>query len=371
MMLSNDGGFSGTSWQAYTHALSWTLTTYGDTVLPRFVYGRYKDSEGDVYGNFMDDIIYDPNAPMGMAAFDPSDLPDIGTQTNDTARLMAMGRPRSLQTLNTTQANLYLSAQDDSSGLSAIQVSQSADFEGATWQPFSAVVPVAFEGDGTHTVYVRTRDEAGNISTAFSDRVIVDTTPPALLPTSTLHVMEDVVGPGALTVTLAVDNAPDDLAQAQVSYSPAFTDTLWIPYTDTLSIPARYTGEMTPTLYVQFRDAAGNASQIYTTTYRVDTTPPYGDVHITALDGTLATLSLSANDDLSSVTKVWLSPDFWFFDDITTVSYQSSMEWDFAEDNELYVMFEDAAGNISWPYWVSPELYEPSDNTVYVPLVLR
>lgn len=371
MMLSNDGGFGGATWQPYTTAISWTLTTYGDTVLPRFVYGRYKDTVGSIYGNFVDDIIYDPNAPTGMAAFDPSDLQDITLQQDATARFMALGRPRTLRTLNTTETELYLSASDDSSGLSAIQISRSSDFSDATWQPFTAIVPVTFTGDGTHTVYVRTRDEAGNVSADFSDSVIVDTTPPALPPTSTLQVVEEVVGTGALTLTLAVDNAPSDLEQVRVSYSPAFTDTLWITHTNPMVVPARYTGALTPTLYVQFRDAAGNASQTYTTTYRVDVAPPYGEVDITALQGTQATLQFTVDDYLSPVTRLWLSPDFWFFSDVTVMPYQDTLAWDFGDTDELYIMFEDAAGNISWPYWISPEIYEPADNTVYLPLVVR
>lgn len=373
VMLSNDGGFGGSTWQPYTRAISWTLTTYGNTIIPRFAYARFRDSQSIIHGNFMDDIIYDPNAPQGMAAFNPADLPDIGVlQQGHTAWIMALGRPRTLRVIHEPQAQLYLSARDDSSGLAAMQISASPDFTDAEWQPFQAITPVTFEGEGMHTVYVRTRDAAGNISAAFSDQLIVDLTPPTLSPTGTIRVLEEVVSRGALTVTVAI-SATDNIGihEARVSLSEAFTDTLWVLYAPHLVTPIRFTGELTPTLYVQLRDAAGNTSAIYTTTYLVDVTPPYGTVELVALDGTVGTLQLSAEDDLSPVTRLWLSPDFWFFQNVTVRAYAETLTWDFGDSDALYIMFEDAAGNRSWPYWVGPELVERPENTVFLPLVLR
>ncbi len=312
VMVSNDGGFGGATWQPYTSALSWTLTTYGNTIIPRFVYARYKDSQGYIYGNFMDDIIYDPTAPLVVAAFDPLELPVGGVTLQTRGAYILQQAVRPAYVLNTAQAELFLSASDDSSGLAAMQGSTRADFADADWESFTAVVPVSFTEDGTHTLYVRTRDEAGNISTAFGQQVLVDTTPTTIPPSGVLEVLEGVVGPNTMTVTLAISatDSGSGVGDARVSLSPAFTDTLWVPYTTTLPTPIRFTGELTPTLYVQLRDLTGNVSTVYTTTYLVDVEPPYGGAEIIAQEGSLVTLRLSAEDDLSAVTRVWLSPDY-------------------------------------------------------------
>ncbi len=385
MMLSNDGGFAGAIWQPYTTALSWTLTTYGNTIIPRFVYARYKDSQGHIHGNFMDDIIYDPTAPLVVAAFDPLELPVGGVTLQTRGAYMLQQAVRPAYVVNTAQAELFLSASDDSSGLAAMQVSTRPDFAGATWESFTAIVPVAFTEDGAHTVYVRTRDEAGNISTAFGQQVIVDTTPPAIPVTGTLRVLEEVVGPGALTVTLAM-SVTDDVSgveAARVSHTPAFTDTLWITYSSHLTVPIQPTYTFTDpliipahtieTLYVQLRDAVGNVSDIYTTTYLVDWEPPYGAIEVAGQSGTVITMTLSAEDNLSPVTHLWLSPDFWFFENVSRVAYQETLVWDMLDYAELYVKFEDAAGNVSWPYWTPLEISVPpeDDYHIYLPLVLR
>ncbi|MCP4536529.1 MAG: hypothetical protein GY832_05230 [Chloroflexi bacterium] len=367
MMLSNDGGFGGATWQSYQRAISWTLTTYGNHILPRYVYARYRDNQGDIHGTFFDDIIYDPTAPSGQVAFDPVDLlPTMGLRVG--------GNP--LRVVQERDTELFLSVTDDSSGMAEVQVSQTPDFGGAVWQPYSAIVPVTLTQEGLQTIYVRTRDHAGNISSAIGDSVIVDTTPPQ----GTARVIEQVVGPSTISVTLVLSATDvNGVGHARVSYSPAFTDALWVTYTTQLSIPVQYTYEITPlgqtlvptpTLYTQLRDAAGNESAAFTTTYQVDVTPPTGYGEVIALDGMTTTLSLSAEDDLSDVTKVWLSSDFWFLENVTTTTYQETLIWNFEDNDELYIMFEDAVGNVSLPYWVPIEMY-PDNQYIYLPLVLR
>ena len=64
IMLSNDAGFVGAVWQPYTRTVPWTLTTYGNHVLSRFVHARFQDNGGDVHGNFFDDITSQGPSPF-------------------------------------------------------------------------------------------------------------------------------------------------------------------------------------------------------------------------------------------------------------------------------------------------------------------
>ena len=361
VMLSNDGGFSGATWQPYTRTLQWRLDTYGAYVLPRFVYARFRDSEGHIHGTFFDDIIYDRSAPEGQIAFDPAHL-------LASAGLQAMG-PQPLAIVHENSVEMFASVQDDSSGMAEMQVSLTPDFADATWEPYSSIVPVTFDTDGVHSVYVRFRDHAGNVSQAASRSTIVDTDPPI----GEVDVLEKVIGPNAISVTLALTatDTTSSISDVRVSRFETFTDTIWVTYTQQLPVYVAYTGDAQPTVYAQFRDTLSNESAVYTATYQVDATSPFGSVEVTELSGTEATLHLTAADDVSAVTEIWLSPDFWFLEGVTTFEYQETLTWDFEDHDEVYAIFVDAAGNFSSPYWVPAQVLPRPEEKVFLPLILQ
>jgi hypothetical protein len=138
MQVSNDGGFSGISWEPYSSRKNWQITSYGHHELPRIVYIRFRDSDGNISATYQDDIILDITAPHGDA-----------------------------QVANTNQGVvLHLDATDDLSGVGSMQVSAQSDFAGANWESFAANRPWSFGSNST--VYVQFRDNAGNISQTYS-----------------------------------------------------------------------------------------------------------------------------------------------------------------------------------------------------------
>ncbi len=348
MMLSNDGGFGSAIWQPYTTTISWMLTTYGDTIIPRFVYARYKDPQDVIHGTFFDDIIYDPTAPAGTAAFDPAALLSDGV-----VRQAAQSRaPRPLRVVQEREAELFLSVSDDSSGLAEMQVSFTPEFSETTWQPYSAITPVAFADDGLHTIYIRTRDQAGNVSEPISDSLMVDTTPPVLHPDGILAFAPDIVGPETLSATLIVygyDNLTS-ISEMRISQSADFTDTLWVPYIPEYTVPISFTSEVQPVWYVQVRDEAGNASETYTVTYTVDVTPPVVYVEVSPGDTLTRTLTILVYDDLSRMGDMRLSNDPLMLDNVVTMPYSTTVTWDFDERRIVWVQVADSVGNFSEPF---------------------
>ncbi|MCZ7572731.1 MAG: hypothetical protein M5U01_29595 [Ardenticatenaceae bacterium] len=170
MMVSNDGGFAGAQWEPYAERKAWTITSYGQYVLPRFVYAAFKDADGTVHGTYFDDIILDPNPPGGALAVGdsvpvPAALQAAGA---DGSALQVAGlRPHVSRLGNTvlpqpvallsTQADgsvdLYVSAQDDNSGVAEMQISAGGAFTDTTWEPYSALKPWTPQGgDGLKTV---------------------------------------------------------------------------------------------------------------------------------------------------------------------------------------------------------------------------
>jgi hypothetical protein len=88
------------------------------------------------------------------------------------------------QYTNKTQVTLTLSATDNSSGMDKMQFSNN----NSTWSTAETYATTRTwtltSGDGTKTVYVKFSDKAGNWSQAYSDTIILDTTPPITVITS-------------------------------------------------------------------------------------------------------------------------------------------------------------------------------------------
>lgn len=65
MAVSNDGGFAGAAWEPCRATKDWMITSFGNSILPRTVYVRYRDAQGAVSSVVQDDIILDVTAPSG------------------------------------------------------------------------------------------------------------------------------------------------------------------------------------------------------------------------------------------------------------------------------------------------------------------
>lgn len=134
MQVSNDRGFKGALWQPYRPERPWTIPTGGSCLSPRLVYARFRDATGVVYGDYADDIFYDPVPPWGRAW------------------LVAQGA---------ATMTLGLESWDDCSGVGWMRLAaEEAGLPLAPWETYSpmAVVP------RSEAAYVQFRDRAGNVS---------------------------------------------------------------------------------------------------------------------------------------------------------------------------------------------------------------
>ncbi|MHB9036628.1 MAG: glycoside hydrolase domain-containing protein [Armatimonadota bacterium] len=97
---------------------------------------------------------------------------------------------------NSTSVTLTLSATDNSSGVSQMRFSN----DGSSWSSWETYATskawTLTSGDGTKTAYVQYKDVAGNVSSNYTDTIILDATaptsgtasPPASVTTSTISV---------------------------------------------------------------------------------------------------------------------------------------------------------------------------------------
>jgi hypothetical protein len=170
MQVSNDGGFAGAVWEPCTTTKAWTITQHGSYVLPRTVYIRFRDAQGNVSSTFQDDIILDVTPPTGSvevvplsaASVAPTESPLVGIQAQANNNLLYLPAVHRLSGGPPPNVNLRLRAEDDVSGVGHMMISNTPNFVGSDWEPFTTTKPWYLPSGAT--VYVRYRDNAGNIS---------------------------------------------------------------------------------------------------------------------------------------------------------------------------------------------------------------
>jgi hypothetical protein len=241
MAFGNDGAMP-TTWQPYAPQATWTLTP-GDGV--KSVYALVRDANGNVSGPASDTIALE----TGSGA-------SYGVSINQGS-----------QWTTSLAVTLALTAAPDASRM---QVSNDAGFAGAQWEPFSPQKPWTLASGGdpvTKTVYVRFGD-ANNVElpgSRVSDTIMVDTTP----PTGSVSIQGAAAAGGATaqspTRTLQLAATDDRSGQGmtmRLSNRADFAGAIWQPFRETTAWD--FTGG--GTVYVQFRDGAGNTSQVYSAT---------------------------------------------------------------------------------------------------------
>ena len=104
-----------------------------------------------------------------------------------------------------------------------VQISNSADFAGAQWQPFAQQVPWTLApGGGSKTVYVKYRDAAGRTATASDSIVYVVPTTATPRPTASMTRTPRPTTTGTATVTPT--DTPTEMPEYTTTLEPTQTD---------------------------------------------------------------------------------------------------------------------------------------------------
>ena len=166
--------------------------------------------------------------------------------------------------VSNTNVTMTLSADDAKD----VMVSENSDLSGASWQSFSASLPFTLSsGDGVKTVYVKYRDYVNYEGSVLSATTTLDT----VAPTGTLAINAGSTLTKTKEVTLALASA--DSGQMKISNASDFDVASWETYAATKAHTLT-TPDGLKTVYVKYKDAAGNESETYTATIALDTTKP-------------------------------------------------------------------------------------------------
>jgi hypothetical protein len=165
---------------------------------------------------------------------------------------------------NSCSATLILSATDAGASVESMQFKKEIT-NWYKWEPYQTSRNVMLsEGDGLKTVSVRFRDSAGNASPEYSASILLDASAP--YGTIVINGGAAETTSTAATVTLSAADA-NGVVSMQFSHDNA-TWYSWEPFAETRQVTLSG-GPGEKTLFVKFKDAAGNISGAYSATITV------------------------------------------------------------------------------------------------------
>ncbi len=276
MKISNDIGFTGSSWINYTTSKAWTLNSGDGT---KTVYIKVKDRAGKESVVSSDNITLDTVSPLSLTI----SIDSGQTYTNSTNVTLSLSATNALK----------------------MQVSNYANFSGAVWESYSTSKNFSItDGNGTRKVYFRAKDTAGNIATGVNDSIILDKATPEISSVSSSGVSQS-----SATITWTTDEA--STSYVEYGTTTGYGSNTTLNSTKAMSHSQIITSLNSGTTYhyrVRSLDGAGNeaisADNTFSTTSGGDTTSPDA---ITGL-----TVSDKQNDE-STLTLSWSqsdAPDF-------------------------------------------------------------
>lgn len=234
MLLTSNAACSGGSWVAYNAAAPWTLTSANAT---NTVYAKFRDANGNETACLNDDILHDNIAPT-----------------------LAFTLPTSGALVHSGNVTAFTVSGTCSEDARSITLSGPASFVATTvcsGSSFSAILDLSSLPQGTFQLSATLSDAAGNSETANSPTYLKDTDG----PTGSLTINAGAATTNDLDVTLGLTGTDADEmyitntagCSAGGSWETFATSKTWtLPTADALN-----------TVYVKYKDDAGNTSPCY------------------------------------------------------------------------------------------------------------
>ena len=176
-----------------------------------------------------------------------------------------------------------------------------------TTSPYGVSWNTTTASNGTHTLTAQARDAANNIATSTAVTVTVDNQ----APTGTVVINGGAAATNSTTVTLTLTATDAVTSVTQMRFSNNGTS---FSTAETFAPTKAWTlsnGAGTKTVYVQFRDAAGNWSTAATDTIVLDTTAPtISGRTATNITGSSAQITWTTNEAATSRVEYGLTTSY-------------------------------------------------------------
>ena len=259
---------------------------------------------------------------------------------------------------------LTLSASDSGSGMSSGQMrfsNSSADIGTATWVTYATTASWTLTaGNGAKTVYAQFKDVAGNISSTYSDGIMLgaaDATP----PTGSILVAGGAASTNnpAVALTLSATDNPggSGMSGGQMRFSNSSAtigSATWVTYATTASWTLT-AGDGAKTVYVQYRDVVGNVSPTYSDGITLQTSAGTATI-VFSWDGESEWTDLAVYNETTGVrvagtTLSGSGSDLeWSVDVPSGQSYRLTAEGDWGADPDEYTGVLGAGQTYTWMY---------------------
>ncbi len=324
MMVSNDFAFRGAKWEVYQAEKEWALTTQDGV---KMVFVKFKDKVGNISAVAYDKIGLDTQAPKNGKV-----------QINGGAKFC-------------TQVGKLVTLKLSANEATQMMIANDQQFTEAKWQKFEPYLyNWRLEGeDGEKAVFVKFKDNAGNETEPVTASVMLDRQEP--VGEEVLINNGDVCTNNPnnrVKLTLRADGATE-MAFSSNTY---FNNAKWEPYKDAKDYILIGGRDGQKTVYVKFRDEAGNESGTAKASIMHDTEAPYSGI-----------LKINNGKTLTNETSVRLGfnakgAEFMAvansenFDGVVWEPYSPNKPWSLTEGPGLktvFVKFKDSCGNISAP----------------------
>lgn len=327
MMVSNKQTLEGATWLPFKTVIPWTLEGPEGT---HYVHAKFRDEAGNESA-VISKMVKSDFTPPKIVAFEINNGDEFASDPQGAVNL-------SFTVEDAVSMIISNSSLKDTTGLKN------------QWEPYQPKKAWKLEGeDGLKMVYGRFRDEAGNMTIEYYDKIVLDKIPPTDLKIA--------INNGAQWLSDKSGKAPISLAatgasEVMLSNSPDFAKSSWEPMTEFRKDWSLNTSKETTEVYAKFRDKAGNVSQPVSASIKVDMEAPKSPKieidnnakFVTNKERKIA-LALSA----TGATGMRIS-QHESFRDARWEPYATSREIILNEaDGEkiFYVQFTDDAGNLS------------------------
>lgn len=168
-----------------------------------------------------------------------------------------------------TSVTLTISSSDGGSGLYQMMISENSGFTGVSWESYSTSKSFTLSsGDGSKTVYIKFKDTAGNESSSYSNSITLDTAGPS---NGSISINSGATYTTNRSVTLTI--SASDATYMMISENSDFSSASWEDYSTSKSLTLS-TGDRAKTVYIKFKDDAGNETSSVSDSITSDATAP-------------------------------------------------------------------------------------------------
>lgn len=327
MMISNKQTMEGSEWIPFKTAIAWTLE--GPEGI-HYVHAKFKDQAGNE-SEIITKMVKSDFAPPKIIKFTIDDDAEYCTDPQNNVTL----------TFNVEDALEMAISNSHLNDTSSIR---------GLWEPYQNQKEWKLEGeDELKIVYGRFKDEAGNVTHEYYDKIVLDRIPPTdgkVAINGGAEWLNDKDGKS--DIQLYAKGAHE----VMISNTSSFTNSKWEPMTELRKAWVLGTSQPTVEVYVKFRDKAGNISEPISSSIKIDNEPPTnasisidnGNKYVTNKE---RKIKIDVSVDGATGMRISQNKNFR---DVKWEPVSSSKEILLAEadgEKTFYAQFSDDAGNLT------------------------